>query len=167
MYTLRVCILSLFALLAGIPVIASAAIVPLSADAAFLKASQVLVGLEAMPTFRDKELLIIKTEPVPVKLTPEQVDCGKMWGIPYAKDKRTKTAAVYQVSIKPIDAVSSDVSVKVSIDGYMDVTEGLPFFVAKTRDKNSVLNCTSKGYLESQFLVLMDSAQAPAKANSP
>ena len=167
MYATRAWKLSLLALTAGMPVIASAAIVPLSADAAFLKASQVLVGLEAMPTFRDKELLIIKTDPVPVKLTPDQVDCGKMWGIPYAKDKRTKTAAVYQVTIKPIDAVSSDVSVKLTIDGYMDVTEDLPFFVAKTRDKNSVLNCKSKGYLESQFLALMDSGQAPAGANIP
>lgn len=66
-------------------------------------AFQVLVGLGAMPTFRDKELLVIKTDPVQVRLTPDQADCGRMFGIAYLKDKRTKTAATYQVVIKPID----------------------------------------------------------------
>ena len=126
--------------------------VALSADAAFQKAAAVLVSLDAIPTFRDKELLVLKTDPVQVRLTPEQADCGKMFGIPYLKDKRTKTAVTYQVVVKPVDSANSDVSVKVIIEGYMDVNENAPFFVDKTRDKNKVLTCTSKGWLESRLI---------------
>jgi hypothetical protein len=145
-------------LLLSVPGLALAAVVSMPADAAFQKASVVLVGMDAIPTFRDKELLVIKTDPVPVKLTPDQADCGKMFGIPYLKDKRTKTAATYQIVIKPIDDATSDVSVKVTIDGYMDVNEGAPFFVEKTRDRNKVLTCSSKGWLETRFL---EALQAP------
>ena len=141
-----------------LPATSFATVVALPADVAFQKASSVLVGLDAMPTFRDKELLVIKTDPVPVKLTPDQADCGRMFGIPYLKDKRTKTAATYQVVIKPIDSASSDVAVKITLDGYMDVNEGAPFFIEKTRDKNKVLTCSSKGWLESKFI---EALQAP------
>ena len=123
----------------------------MSAEDAYSKTARILVDIGALPTFRDKELLIIKTDPMPVKLSPEQADCGKMFGIAYLRDKRTKTAATYQVSIKPIDAQKSDVTLKVKIDGYMDVTEGAAFFIDKTRDTTKVLNCSSSGYLESQF----------------
>lgn len=125
--------------------------VQMSAEDAYSKTARILVDIGALPTFRDKELLIIKTDPMPVKLSPEQADCGKMFGIAYLRDKRTKTAATYQVSIKPIDAQKSDVTLKVKIDGYMDVTEGAAFFIDKTRDTTKVLNCSSSGYLESQF----------------
>lgn len=129
--------------------------VSMPADAAFQKASMVLVNLGAMPTFRDKELLVIKSDPLPVTLTPDQADCGKMFGIPYLKDKRTKTAATYQVIIKPISDTASEVAVKITLDGYMDKNEGLAFWVEKTRDKNSVLTCHSKGWLESQFMEML------------
>lgn len=134
------------------PIALAGTTVNLSADAAFVRASRALVDMEAMPTFRDKDLGVIKTDPVQVKLTPDQADCGKMFGIPYLKDKRTKTAATYQVTIRPMSAETSDVTIKVSLDGYMDVNEGAPFFIEKTRDKNKVLTCTSKGYLEQQLL---------------
>jgi hypothetical protein len=139
-------------LLAAQTVSALATPVALPADVAFQKAATVLVSLDAIPTFRDKELLVLKTDAVQVRLTPEQADCGKMFGIPYLKDKRTKTAVTYQVVIRPVDAANSDVSVKVTIDGYMDVNENAPFFVDKTRDKNKVLTCTSKGWLESRLI---------------
>lgn len=148
------------ALLGGCASSAFATPVALPADVAFTKASTVLVGLGAMPTFRDKELMVIKTDSVEVRLTPDHADCGKMFGIPYLKDKRTKTAAVYQIVIKPIDASNSDVSVKVILDGYMDVNEGAPFFIEKTRDRNKVLTCTSKGWLESQFMTLLQAPQS-------
>jgi hypothetical protein len=135
---------------------ASATTVAMPAETAFQKASLVLVGLDAMPTFRDKELLVIKTDPVPVRLTHDQADCGKMFGIPYLKDKRTKTAATYQIVIKPIDENHSEVSVKITLDGYMDVNEGAPFFIEKTRDKNKVLTCSSKGWLEAKFIELLN-----------
>lgn len=134
---------------------ASAEKVPLAAEAAFQKASQVLVSLDALPTFRDKELLVIKTDPVQVRLTPDDADCGKMFRIAYLKDKRTKTAATYQVTIRAVDESTSDVAVKVTIDGYMDVNENAPFFVDKARDKNKVLTCSSKGTLEKMFMQAM------------
>lgn len=121
-----------------------------------------LVELGAMPTFRDKELLVIKTDATPVTLTPEQADCGRMFGIPYLKDKRTKTAVVYQVVIKPIDAVTSDVAVTATLTGYMDVNENAPFFIEKTRDADKVLTCHSKGWLESQFLERLQQDKAAA-----
>lgn len=146
------------ALVAGIASTAEAAVVPLPADQAFQEASRLLVDIGALPTFRDRDLLVIKTDPMPVRLTPEQADCGKMFGIPYLKDKRTKTAATYQVVIRPIDEATSDVTVKVTLDGYMDVMEGAPFFIEKTRDKDKVLTCTSKGWLEAQLLEKLGAA---------
>lgn len=135
--------------------VSSAVEVAMSGDDAFKKASMVLVGLGAMPTFRDKELLVIKTDPMQVTLTPEEADCGKMFGIPYLKDKRTKTAATYQIVVKPTGEATSDVTVKVTLDGYMDVNEGAPFFIEKTKDKNKALTCNSKGALEAKFIELL------------
>jgi hypothetical protein len=135
--------------------VATAAEVGLPAEAAFVKASRVLVGLGALPTFRDKELLVIKTDPVPLKDVAAQADCGTMFGIPYVRDKRTKVAATYQVSITRTSDARSDVSLTVTLDGYMDVNEGAPFFIDKTRDKNKVLTCKSTGSLEAQFFELL------------
>lgn len=129
--------------------------VGLAANAAFVKASRVLVSLGALPTFRDKELLIIKTDPAPLKDVPTEADCGTMFGIPYVKDKRTKVAATYQVSIKPTGDSKSEVSLTLMLDGYMDVNEGAPFFIEKTRDKTKVLSCKSTGRLEAQFFELL------------
>ncbi|WP_259210296.1 hypothetical protein [Stenotrophomonas sp. BIGb0135] len=134
---------------------AAAAQVSLPADLAFQRASELLVEMGALPTFRDKDLLVIRTDPIQVKLAPDQADCGKMFGIPYLKDKRTKTAATYQINIRPIDSTASDVLVKVTLEGYMDVNEGAPFFIEKTRDKNKVLTCHSNGWLESNFYAAM------------
>lgn len=161
-------VLVLVAVLAVTPAWVAAAVVDLPADIAFQRASQVLLDSGALPTFRDRELLAIKTDPVEVRLTPEQADCGKMFGIPYLKDKRTKTAATYQVLVKPIDPQSSDVTVKVQLDGYMDVNEGAPFFIEKTRDKNKVLTCRSTGWLEGQFVQkLIEQAGHPDNPSPP
>lgn len=139
-------------LAALLPMSAAAKTVPLPAEAAFQKVSMLLVEMGALPSFRDKELLVIKTDAVPVTLTPDQADCGKMFGIAYLKDRRTKTAATYQVVIKPIDSTSSDVTVTVTLTGYMDVNENAPFFIEKTRDTTKVLTCTSKGWLEAKLI---------------
>lgn len=148
-------IVGMTVVLACVATVARAAEVDLSADAAFLKASRVLVGLGALPTFRDKELLVIKTDPVPLKEVSSQADCGTMFGIPYTKDKRTKVAATYQVSIKPLGGGKSDVSLTITLDGYMDVNEGAPFFIDKTRDKNKALTCKSTGALEAKFFEML------------
>ena len=124
----------------------------LPASNVFKKASFLLVDMEAIPSFRDKELGIIKTEPLPMKLTKNEADCGKMFGMPYIKDKRTKTAVTYQVNIRELSEKTSKVSIKLKIDGYMDVNEGAPFFIEKTRDKSKVLTCKSTGVLEADFI---------------
>jgi len=54
-----------------IPIGAHAVEIEMSAETAFQKASKVLVDLGAIPTFRDKELMVIKADPVQVQLTPE------------------------------------------------------------------------------------------------
>lgn len=111
-----------------------------------------LLDLGAVPVVHDKELLIIKTEPLPSKLTSEECDCGSMFGIPYMKDKRTKTAVTYQIRVKKNDEATSDLDVRVNIDGYMDVADSpLLFMMDKHRDSNKVLNCKSKGILEQKF----------------
>jgi len=126
--------------------------VQMPAEETFQKALVVLMDLGAVPSFKDKDLLMIKTDPLPIKITTDEADCGSMFGIPYLKDKRTKIAATYLVRIKKLDDNKSDVNVKVTLDGYMDVNEGAPFFIEKTRDKNKVLSCNSKGVLEKKFL---------------
>ncbi len=126
--------------------------VQLPADEAFQKALVILMDMDAVPSFKDKDLLMIKTDPLPMKMTTDEADCGSMFGIPYLKDKRTKVAATYQIRIKKIDDKKSDISVKLTLDGYMDVNEGAPFFVKKDRDKNKVLTCVSKGVLEKKFI---------------
>jgi hypothetical protein len=141
--------------LASVAFHATATEVNLPAEAAFAKASRVLVDLGALPTFRDKELLVIKTDPLPLKQVSSEADCGTMFGIPYVKDKRTKVAATYQVSIKALSDGKSDVSLKITLDGYMDVNEGAPFFMDKTRNKDTVLTCKSTGVLEAKFFELL------------
>lgn len=123
----------------------------LGAEAAFNKASRVLVEMGALPTFRDKELLIIKAGPHVLQNVALEADCGSMFGIPYVKDKRTKVAATYEVTIAALGESKSSVSVRVTLDGYMDVNEGAPFFIEKTRDKSKALSCASTGQLESRF----------------
>ena len=128
-----------------------------SAEEVFMEASMLLVDMGALPTFRDKELGVIKTDSLPMKLTATEANCGKMFGIPYIKDKRTKTAAIYQINIKKISETTSDITVKVSLDGYMDTNEGAPFFIGKTRDKSKVLSCKSTGILEANFIEKLSS----------
>jgi hypothetical protein len=141
--------------LAFVAVLTNATEVNLPADAAFLKASRVLIDLGALPTFRDKELLVIKTDPLPLQQVSSEADCGTMFGIPFTKDTRTKVAATYQVSIKALSDGKSDVSLTITLDGYMDVNEDAPFFINKTRDKNKVLTCKSTGTLEARFFQML------------
>lgn len=126
--------------------------VPLPAAEAYAKAIEQVVELGFVPTFRDAELLLIKTDALPLRLDAEQADCGSMFGFDYISDKRVKTAVSHTIRVKPVDAGSSTVTVTTKIDGYMDVNEGAPFFIEKTRDSNKVLNCKSTGRLETDFI---------------
>lgn len=134
---------------------ASAEEIPLPAVDAYQKAVEILVDMGAVPTFRDKDLLMIKTDPNPTKLTGEECDCGSMFGIPYIKDKRVKTGVTYQVRFKKIDEKSCNMDLKITIDGYMDVNEGAPFFIEKTKNNNKTLMCKSTGFLEKKFSELL------------
>lgn len=123
-----------------------------SAEQVYETTLNYLLDLGAVPVVRDKELLLIKTEPLPTKLTTEECDCGSMFGIPYMKDKRTKTAVTYQIRIKKIDEANSDIDIRTTIDGYMDVADSpMLFMMDKHRDSNKVLTCKSKGILEQKF----------------
>lgn len=126
--------------------------VSLSADEAYQKAVKILVDIGSVPSFRDKELMLIKTDQLPMKMTTEEGDCGSMFGIPYLKDKRVKTALTYQIRIKKIEDSKSDIDVKITVDGYMDVNDGAPFFIEKNRETNKVLTCKSKGVFEQRFI---------------
>ena len=126
--------------------------IDLPAEDAYAAAIEQILDMDGIPSFRDAELLLIKTDPIPMKLNSAQVDCGSMFGIPYIKDKRTKTAVAYKIRIKKAEDNTSDIDVDITIDGYMDVNENAPFFVDKTRDKSKTLTCKSKGILEEDFV---------------
>ena len=109
-----------------------------------------------LPEFRDKELGLIKTDAFPMKLDKEAANCGRMFGIPYIIDKRTKTTVSYRVRFKTIDENKTDVSVDVDVEGYFFKYEtDWAFFVEKIRDANKVLGCKSTGKLEERFLAFL------------
>jgi hypothetical protein len=129
--------------------------IPLPAIEAYQKAVEILVEMGVVPSFRDNELRLIKTDSTPTKLSGEECDCGKMFGIPYMKDKRVKTGVAYQVRFKKIDDKTCNMDLKITIDGYMDVNEGAPFFIEKTKNNNKILMCKSTGLLEKRFRELL------------
>ncbi len=146
--------LALFALISS-PQFVRSEELPMPAADAFQKAVEILVDMGAVPTFKDKELFMIRTDPNPTKLTAEECDCGSMFGFAYIKDKRVKTGVTYQVRFKKVDDKNSNMDLKVTIDGYMDVNEGAPFFIEKTKNNNKILMCKSTGVLEKKFKELL------------
>ena len=133
--------------------IASAEPIELSIDDLWDKSIEKILDADGLPTFRDKELGIIKTDPIPMRLDSKTANCGRMFGIPYIKDKRTKTAVSYQIRFKKIDEKLTNVTVKANIDGYFFKNETpFAFFMEKTRDASKVLGCKSTGELEKQFV---------------
>ena len=128
-------------------------IVEMSFDDLWDLSIEKILDLDGLPSFRDKELGIIKTDPMAMKLDSKTADCGRMFGIPYIKDKRTKTAVSYQIRLKKIDASQTKVTVKANIDGYFFKNEtAFAFFMEKTRDASKVLGCKSTGEIEKQFI---------------
>ena len=127
-------------------------IVEMSFDDLWDLSIEKILDLDGLPSFRDKELGIIKTDPMAMKLDSKTADCGRMFGIPYIKDKRTKTAVSYQIRLKKIDASQTKVTVKAKIDGYFFTNENTAFFMEKTRDASKVLGCKSTGEIEKQFI---------------
>ena len=116
-------------------------------------AIEVLLDMDAYPTLRDTELRVIKTDPISMKLDKTTAHCGKMLGIHYIRDKRTKTSVSYSLRFKEVSPDVTDIRVKVKIDGYFFKNEtSWAVWVEKTRDADKVLQCKSTGELEKQFV---------------
>ena len=125
----------------------------MSLDELWDRTIEFVLDAGGLPEFRDKELGLIKTDAIPMKLDKETANCGRMFGIPYIIDKRTKTTVTYRVRFKTIDKDNTDVSVNVDIDGYFFKYEtDWAFFLEKIRDATKVLGCKSTGELEKQFI---------------
>lgn len=139
--------------------LAQAEEVNLSMDDAWDAAVDVLLDLDAYPSTRDKDLSVIKTDAVGMQLDKSTADCGKMFGISYIRDKRTKTSVAYQLRFKKVSDDVTDIRVKAKIDGYFFTNEtSWAVFLEKTRDASKVLQCKSTGELEKQFVQLVRDA---------
>ena len=147
-------------LLACVSPFALAEKVDLSLEDAWQAAIDVLLDMDAYPTVRDEEIGVMKTDPVSMQLDMTTADCGKMFGLSYIRDKRTKTSVTYSLRFKEVSPTETDVRVKVAIDGYMFTNEtSWAVWMEKTRDANKVLQCKSTGALEKQFIdLLIDAA---------
>ena len=124
-----------------------------------------ILDLDGIPTYRDKEIGIIRTEKFLMKLDMTTVDCGTSLLIPYMKDKRVRNWVSYQIRLKNIDENTTDIRVSTIIDGYLfplksqlkkfdfnrtDFSE-YQHFKEIWEDDLVLLNCKSTGELEKQF----------------
>ena len=66
-----------------------------------------ILDLDGIPTYRDKEIGIIRTEKFLMKLDMTTADCGKKLLIPYMKDKRVRNWVSYQIRLKNIDEIAT------------------------------------------------------------
>lgn len=135
--------------------VACAAEIPLPADEAFRKAVLAFRNMGAMPVLTDKEGLMIKTDRSLTQLTVEECDCGSRFGKPFLTDRKTKTLVSYQVQFKRVDEKNSDMELKVTIDGYVDVYGGAPTPGENVRTDGKRLMCRSTGALEKKFEELL------------
>lgn len=123
------------------------------ANEAYEKALNYVLDAGGIPTTNNKELFLFKTDPMPTTLTTDEADCGSVFGIPYLKDKRTKTAITYQIRVKKVDENTSDINIIIAIDGYMDKYDTkTAFFVTDRSDARTLLTCKSKGVLEKRLI---------------
>lgn len=124
-----------------------------------------ILDWEGIPSYRDKEIGIIRTEKFLMKLDMTTADCGTFLLIPYMKDKRVRNWVSYQIRLKNIDENTTDIRVSTIIDGYLfplksqlkkfdfnrtDFSE-YQHFKEIWEDDLVLLNCKSTGELEKQF----------------
>ena len=128
-----------------------------------------ILDLDGIPTYRDKEIGIIRTEKFLMKLDRTTVDCGKEFFIPVMKDKRVRNWVSYEIRLRTIKENSTDVRVLTVIEGYLFPLKGYLKEFDKNRseysewrhfksrfrfweDPNHKKNCKSTGELEKQFI---------------
>lgn len=90
----------------------------------------------------DRDLGAITTGKKMISLTPAQVDCGNIFGLPYAGDRRTTFMASIAANIVA-DGTRSKVIASADIEGN---------FMAQAGAQPQRLNCRSLGALEKEFL---------------
>ena len=86
----------------------------------------------------DHEAGIITTSLKHQRLTPKQADCGKIMGMDYLKDNRTKTEMALNIIV-----TEQEITVKPSIQGKYN---------PENMDEDINLTCISKGLVEKQVL---------------
>lgn len=122
-------------------------------EMAWERAIEFVLDEGGLPEMRDKELGIIRTDSFSKKLDKKTAHCGRMFGIPYISDKRTKTSTKYTVRLKKVSDSVTNVRVKVDVDGYFFTNEtAWAVWTEKTRDADKVLQCKSTGVLEERFI---------------
>ncbi len=123
----------------------------LPAREVYEKAMDHVLDFNGIPTTENEKRMLFKTDKIPMKLTKKEVDCGSMFGISYMSDKRMRTAAIYQVRVRAVNDVTSDIKIIVTIDGYLDTKKGAPFFMDKHRLKGKSWIVNQQAYLKRTF----------------
>lgn len=90
----------------------------------------------------DKELGAITTGKKTIIATASQVDCGNIFGLPYAGDRRTTFSASISAKIMP-EGAGSKIAISSDIEGN---------FIAQAGATPQHLNCRSLGILEKEIL---------------
>ena len=128
-----------------------------------------ILDLDGIPTYRDKEIGIIRTEKFLMKLDMTTVDCGTLFRIPKMKDKRIRNWVSYEVRLRTINENSTDIRVVTLHEGYLfplksylrEFDENRSMYseyrLFKSRfkfwdERNHMKNCQSTGELEKQFI---------------
>lgn len=90
----------------------------------------------------DKELGAITTGKKAISSTPAEVDCGNIFGLPYAGDRRTTFMASFSVKVTP-NGSGSQAVVSADIEGT---------FLSQAGASPTRLNCRSNGAIEKEIL---------------
>ena len=135
------------------PVVNAGQAINASPDHVYQAAMEVALDMGAMPTTSNDALHFFKTDPVKLKPSVDDCDCGSMFGIPYVKDDRTVVKVSYIVRVKGSDQ-QSEIDVSTSIVGYYDESKNAisAFMADKKRDTKDLLDCKSKGQYEHRFI---------------
>lgn len=117
-------------------------ILDISYNDAWKKSLQVLATSGYNIKTTNKQDGIIATDKKLVRLDESQVDCGNIWGLPYAKDTRTATSASISLLLQAKGEKTS-LTVNSQIEGLFNAT-------AVSTSKQ--LSCYSLGYLEKDVI---------------
>ena len=107
----------------------------LSKSAAMTAAKRALEGARYRVIRYDETAGAIATAALPTHVTADAVDCGKMFGISYLRDKRASTEVQYFV-----DVADHNLTVRLAVDGVYHV------------NADQTLKCVSRGKMESELI---------------